>query len=741
MKTKLLYLCLFAIGISYAQIPTANLVGQYNFNNGTLTDDINNISLTKTGNSSTTIADRNGNPNQAIFLYNDALTRPDIDFDVSNANPYLPRTISFWLKTNTTDNNARIIYNDNNKTSATDTDFKGLSVYLKNGKVNAMNRVGTHGNLFTNQTVISDNLWHHVVIQAYSTQVGSQKRFFTFIFVDGVKTGATGYLTSGNTSPKVNKHIGNVSFSRLKSILLPSTLKYQEGIDDILFYRRILSDAEVNQLGGFTGTIYVNEAATGTNTGNSWANAYTDLQSALATTNSSNKIWVAKGTYKPSTTNRDASFVIKNNIYGGFAGTETTLADRDMSLIHTTNATILSGDLLNDDATTVNFNDNTRDDNSKHVVEITVNDLEINGLTIKDGYADATSGDDRFGAGIFKATTVNTTTIKNCIVKNNVALTGAGLSLTTTSNSNITIDACIIENNLANAAAGLDFHMSASNKTMNITITNTLFKDNKTDDDASKNRKGSGASAARLRAYFAGVTLNANIVNNTFVNNSSLGTISTVTDYPTIDFTRASGNFGTVAIANNIFWGNTKNGGATAKAIGRASSNTLLITNSTQKILNNIDEDSFSLISGTTATSSANPNLDSNFELTTGSPAIDSGSNTELPNGILLDLKGNQRIFNTTIDRGAYEFGSSPLGINNFFVEEEFTIYPNPTTTVLNIKMNSNFKNATIYSVLGAKVLETTSKTITTSNLKNGMYLIKIETENGSISTKRFFKQ
>ncbi|MGB0981339.1 MAG: T9SS type A sorting domain-containing protein, partial [Winogradskyella sp.] len=59
----------------------------------------------------------------------------------------------------------------------------------------------------------------------------------------------------------------------------------------------------------------------------------------------------------------------------------------------------------------------------------------------------------------------------------------------------------------------------------------------------------------------------------------------------------------------------------------------------------------------------------------------------------------------------------------------------------LNIKMNSNLKRATIYSVLGAKVLETTSKTITTSNLKNGMYLIKIETENGSISTKRFIKQ
>ncbi|MGB1231195.1 MAG: T9SS type A sorting domain-containing protein [Winogradskyella sp.] len=88
----------------------------------------------------------------------------------------------------------------------------------------------------------------------------------------------------------------------------------------------------------------------------------------------------------------------------------------------------------------------------------------------------------------------------------------------------------------------------------------------------------------------------------------------------------------------------------------------------------------------------------------------------------------------------SYSTNCSALSIEEF-AYNEVTLYPNPTTSVLNIKMKSNLKRATIYSILGAKVLESTTKSITTSNLKDGMYLIKIEAENGSVSTKRFIKK
>jgi len=88
--------------------------------------------------------------------------------------------------------------------------------------------------------------------------------------------------------------------------------------------------------------IYVDQFATGAETGADWANAYTDLQDALARAQAGcgSKIWVAQGVYSPGTHYSD-TFEIPDGVavYGGFAGYETLRDERNRQRYKT----ILSG--------------------------------------------------------------------------------------------------------------------------------------------------------------------------------------------------------------------------------------------------------------------------------------------------------------------------------------------------------------------------------------------------------------
>ncbi len=102
--------------------------------------------------------------------------------------------------------------------------------------------------------------------------------------------------------------------------------------------------------------LYVLSTATGNQSGDSWANAYTNLQTALQNAQPDNEIWVAAGTYLPSSNgNRETSFVIPSGVrlFGGFTGIETDLGQRDWK----NNFTILSGDIgIPDDSTDNSYN-------------------------------------------------------------------------------------------------------------------------------------------------------------------------------------------------------------------------------------------------------------------------------------------------------------------------------------------------------------------------------------------------
>jgi len=139
----------------------------------------------------------------------------------------------------------------------------------------------------------------------------------------------------------------------------------EDGISDVATVNRSSGDVSVliNADAASVRVIYVDQQANGSNNGRGWANAFTDLQDALlyaSTVPCVEEIWVARGTYKPAGFNGDrtASFQLRSNlaIYGGFAGTEAALSQRNISA----NPTILSGDLNSDDNGDLNASDNSK---------------------------------------------------------------------------------------------------------------------------------------------------------------------------------------------------------------------------------------------------------------------------------------------------------------------------------------------------------------------------------------------
>ena len=68
------------------------------------------------------------------------------------------------------------------------------------------------------------------------------------------------------------------------------------------------------------------------------------------------------------------------------------------------------------------------------------------------------------------------------------------------------------------------------------------------------------------------------------------------------------------------------------------------------------------------------------------------------------------------------------------------SIYPNPADNVINVNATSNISNVEVYTIAGQKVgdftANSTNTAISTSNLTNGLYLMKIHTDNGVINKK-----
>lgn len=167
--------------------------------------------------------------------------------------------------------------------------------------------------------------------------------------------------------------------------------------------------------------IHVNVAAVGNNDGSSWADAFTELQAALAVAQEMDQVWIAQGIYKPTAgTDRSISFALDTNVawYGGFGGWETSVDERDW----VAHPTILSGN-IGDPLDSL--------DNSYHVAYgyLDHGNNIIDGLILEDGHADGTIAFGNGGGGLSMED--SNLMLRNCVVRRCYAAgTGGGVHVT-----------------------------------------------------------------------------------------------------------------------------------------------------------------------------------------------------------------------------------------------------------------------------------------------------------------------
>ncbi len=401
---------------------------------------------------------------------------------------------------------------------------------------------------------------------------------------------------------------------------------------------------------------------TGANNGTSWANAYqgaAGVATAMTASVSGDQVWVKAGSYKPTlTTTRTFTHTMKSGVgvYGGFNGTETTLAQRDF----TANVTTLTGDLAGNDNGTVGM----MADNAYHVVvgSSVLNTAILDGFRIVGGYANgATASNYDKGGGIIILSSGNPT-VRNCKFIGNRCTFGGGAGYIyqaqatftnceftdnvggsyggafDTNATTVTWTGCTFTNNQASRAGAIESYGGSQTK-----ITNCVFRLNK------------ATSANSGGAVWAGTSSTVTVRNSTFVQNSTTAT--------------TGGGFyntsGTSTIANCIFWGNFGSGGSTANNQVTAAGGTNTVTYCVvQNGLTGTGNTSVDPLFVNQATG------DLHLQIT--SAAIDAGSNAMIPTGVTTDRDGNARQVDIAtvadtgsgtapiVDRGAYEVQPPP---------------------------------------------------------------------------------
>jgi hypothetical protein len=405
----------------------------------------------------------------------------------------------------------------------------------------------------------------------------------------------------------------------------------------------------------FSQVIYVDQNATGSNNGSDWINAYTDLQTAITNIGTNTTINVAEGIYYPTaTTDRSISFNIPRDkkLFGGFptgGGTRNSEA----------HPTILCGDIGT-------IGDNT--DNSYHVVSFSgsspVN--EFDGFTVEKGYANGSGPYENQGGGIIVVNNSSASYglfIRDCIIKNNYALYGGGIVI----GKKADIYNCKIYSNQAEVSGG-GISINTDGR-----IYNSYIANNSAIGGSAGGISISGFNSApkaigcvianNESLYGSGAITNSFLINCTIVNNKGSNNGVTLNLYG--------------GVWNSIIWGNEIT--SSQVNIPGFSPEYYLQNNVIQDLTpfeTNISLSSANygdiygenyprFTSPTTFTGNATNQteldeiLNADWSINPQSAAIDFGDNSLYPSSDprtpTVDIIGNDRTINNTMDAGPYE--------------------------------------------------------------------------------------
>ena len=416
---------------------------------------------------------------------------------------------------------------------------------------------------------------------------------------------------------------------------------------------------------GVTDVIYVKSTAPAGGNGLTWATAFNNLASAIAFGDTCSEIWVAAGTYAPSSLEMKTGLAI----YGGFNGTETKRGQRN----YQSNIALLqgSGYLFN------NYGGDTAIDRSAVLDGLYLTSTGTNGAavmlndqaspTIRNcTFANCTDGGIRNQLGssplIESCTFTNnkkqsidssycspvisqcrfldnkltaiennnssTSTVMNCTFAGNVSQTRAGAGILDNFAAKTTVGNCVFSNNISVGGGAY-----ASEYSTNL-IYNCVFRQNFATNDG-------GA----LRVHDGKMSL----FNSTIVQNSAGfgGGLYYFASSASVD------------VKNCIFWNNTHETlsyGVEAAQIYDAFGGVV----AQSSIIQGLD---YNAGSGNLGFDPLFIDLSgADLRLQSVSPGLNAGNNSAVTN-IATDLLGAPRVSQVTVDMGAYETTSAPVGL------------------------------------------------------------------------------